>query len=66
MQRVYLGPLNEKYKSMPDINAREIFCQAPLLALCVILGIFPFYLLDWMGPSVTNLVSMLRAAGGQG
>jgi NADH:ubiquinone oxidoreductase subunit 4 (subunit M) len=62
MQRVYLGPLNEKYRTMPDITARETFCQAPLLALCVILGIFPFYLLNWMEPSVANLVAILKAS----
>ena len=66
MQRVYLGPLNKKYADMPDINFREVFCQAPLLFLCVVLGILPFYLLDWMQPSVANLVGMLKAAGGQG
>jgi NADH-quinone oxidoreductase subunit M len=63
MQRVFLGPVNEKYKDLPDINARELFCQAPLLFLCVVLGILPFYLLDWMEPSVRNLVDMLNAAG---
>jgi NADH-quinone oxidoreductase subunit M len=65
MQKVFLGPLNAKYKDLTDINAREIFCQAPLLALCVILGVFPFFLLDWMQPTVANLVSLL-GGGGQG
>jgi len=63
MQRVFLGPLNEKYKSISDISAREIFCQAPLLFLCVVLGIVPWYLLDWMEPSVRNLKNILEAAG---
>ncbi|MEM7305957.1 MAG: NADH-quinone oxidoreductase subunit M [Planctomycetota bacterium] len=59
MQRVFLGSLNEKYKDYSDINAREIFCQAPLLALCIILGIFPFYLLDYMEASIELLVKQL-------
>jgi NADH-quinone oxidoreductase subunit M len=62
MQRVFLGDLNEKYKSFPDIDQREIFCQAPLLFLCVALGIFPFFLLDWMEPSIRNLVEILSVA----
>ena len=33
--------------------------QAPLLALCVILGIAPWFLLDWMYPSVERLVQTL-------
>ena len=65
MQRVFLGNLNEKYKDYKDMNAREIFCQAPLLALCVILGIFPFYLLDYMEPSVELLVNNLKNFAGQ-
>jgi len=64
MQRVFLGTLNEKYKNYGDINAREIFCQAPLLFLCVILGILPHYLLDWMGPSVEKLVGLLKMGAG--
>jgi NADH-quinone oxidoreductase subunit M len=61
MQRVFLGDLNPKYADYDkkEITAREIFCQAPFLALCVILGIFPFYLLDWMEPSIQKLVQTL-------
>ena len=62
MQRVFLGAVNEKYREYKDMDAREVFCQAPFLALCVILGIFPFYLLDWMRPSVQNLVNVLSQA----
>ncbi|MCB1754520.1 MAG: NADH-quinone oxidoreductase subunit M, partial [Gammaproteobacteria bacterium] len=62
IQRVFLGTLNEKYKDYPDINAREIFCQAPLLFLCVALGILPFYLLDWMEGSVEHWVSSMSQA----
>jgi NADH-quinone oxidoreductase subunit M len=64
MQRVFLGTLNEKYKDLPDINFREIFCLAPLLFLCVALGIFPYFLLDWMEPSVRHLVGLLNGGAG--
>jgi len=64
MQRVFLGKLNPKYAELPEINAREVFCQAPLLFLCVVLGILPWYLLDWMQPSVQNLVTLLSAGQG--
>ncbi len=59
LQRVFLGPLNERYKDYPDINAREIFSLAPLLFLCVFLGIFPHFLLDWMNVSVMDLIQIL-------
>ncbi len=63
IQRVFLGNLNEKYKDYTDMSPREIFCQAPLLFLCVVLGIFPFFLLDWMEPSVVQMVDFLKTAG---
>jgi len=59
MQRVFLGDLNQKYKDYKDIDGRELFCQAPLLFLCVFLGIAPWFLLDWMEPSIRLLVENL-------
>ena len=59
LQRVFLGPLNEKYKDYPDINAREVFALAPLLFLFLFLGIFPFYVLDWMDTSVVELMTLI-------
>jgi NADH-quinone oxidoreductase subunit M len=62
MQRIFLGNLKEEYAGFPDIDKREIFCQAPLLFLCLALGIFPYFLLDWMEPSIRNLVEILSIA----
>jgi NADH-quinone oxidoreductase subunit M len=59
MQKVFLGNLNQKYKDYKDIDARETFCQAPLLFLCVFLGIAPWFLLDWMQPSIEKLIVTL-------
>ena len=36
---------------------------APLLVLCILLGIFPFLLLDWMDTSVVELMRMLAVGG---
>ena len=55
LQRVFLGPLNEKYKDFPDMNGREMFVMAPLAFLCVLLGVAPYLLLDWMAPSIEGL-----------
>jgi NADH-quinone oxidoreductase subunit M len=61
MQRVFLGKKNPKYEGFEEINARELVCQAPLLFLCILFGILPYLLLDWMHPSVENLLSILKA-----
>jgi len=61
IQRVFLGPLNEKYKELPEINGREVFSQAPLAVLCVVLGILPFLVLDWQGPAIENFLNLIGA-----
>ncbi len=61
IQRVFLGPLNEKYKDYQDMNFREVFCMAPLLFLCLLFGVFPHLILDVMEPSITHLVNTLIA-----
>jgi len=59
MQRVFLGKLNPKYAGYSDMSAREIFCQAPFLFLCVALGVFPFFLTDWMRASIDQWVTTM-------
>ncbi|GJM21843.1 MAG: oxidoreductase [Planctomycetota bacterium] len=55
LQRVFLGPLNEKYKSFPDVTGREIFVMAPLAFLCVLLGVAPMLLLGHMDATIEAL-----------
>ncbi|MFQ5505102.1 MAG: NuoM family protein [Planctomycetota bacterium] len=59
LQRVFLGPENERYKGYPDISGREVFCQAPFAMLCVLFGVAPFLLLDVFKPGVTGLLTFL-------
>jgi NADH-quinone oxidoreductase subunit M len=61
MQRVFLGKLNPKYAEYTDMNGREIFCQAPMLALCVLFGVAPVLLLE---PMRTSLNQLLVSLGG--
>jgi NADH-quinone oxidoreductase subunit M len=55
LQRVFLGPLNEKYKDFPDVSGREVFTLAPLAILGVLLGVAPMLLLDWIAPTIEQL-----------
>ena len=36
------------------------FSLAPLLVLCVVLGVAPFYVLDWMAVSIDDLMNLLK------
>ncbi len=60
LQRVFLGKLNPKYEDMPDMDARETFCQVPFAALTVLFGVAPFLLIDAFWPSIQALAGMLN------
>jgi len=59
LQRMFLGPLNQKWKDLPDISLREIITLAPLGIIVVILGIYPMPLLDMISVSMDNLIKIL-------
>ncbi len=55
LQRVWLGKLNEKYASIPEINGRELFTLIPLAAIIIVLGVYPTAILDLMSASLDQL-----------
>jgi NADH-quinone oxidoreductase subunit M len=55
LQRIWLGPLNEKYAEIPEINFREMFTLVPLAAIVIILGVYPQAILDLMQVSLQHL-----------
>ncbi len=60
MQRMFLGPLNEKYKDLPEISLREIITLAPLGIIVLILGIYPMPILDMISTSMQNLIEIIK------
>ncbi|MGR3492565.1 MAG: NADH-quinone oxidoreductase subunit M [Shimia sp.] len=62
-RRVVLGDLiKESLKSMQDMSRREKWIFAPLVAMTLLLGIYPALALDIIGPSVTALVEQYDGA----
>ena len=55
IQRVYLGPPNEKYLKLPEINGREMFTLVPLAAIVIFVGIYPMVVLDLLHASLDQL-----------
>ena len=54
-QRTMQGPLNEKIRvaaSFKDLKAREIAAVSPLIALILVLGIYPKPVIDIINPSI--------------
>ena len=66
IQRVFLGQIkNEEYKKFPDLSFREVFALAPLGALCVILGVWPSILIDFMDGTLTTMTDVVRDVFGK-
>lgn len=55
MQRVFFGPLNEKYKNYQDLSGRELFTLVPLVVVVIALGVYPKPLIDLTKTSVVGL-----------
>ena len=54
--------IKESLKSITDLNGREKAMFVPLVAITVLLGIYPALVLDIIGPSVTALIENYHAA----
>ena len=60
LQRMFLGKLNEKYATLPDLSWRERFTLYPLGALIVILGIYPMPALDLITKTLTSMIQVFQ------
>jgi NADH-quinone oxidoreductase subunit M len=60
-QRVFHGEPDDENATMPDLTWREGLVMAPLLALIVLLGVYPKPMLDRIEPSVSRLVTHIEA-----
>ncbi|GHF65529.1 NADH-quinone oxidoreductase subunit M [Kitasatospora xanthocidica] len=59
-QRTMTGPVKEGVRAMPDLKARELAVVAPLVALTVLLGVYPKPLTDLVNPSVNATLSQVH------
>ncbi len=62
LQRVWLGPVNEKYASMPDVTLRELVTLVPLAVIVIVLGVYPHAVLDLTNTSLIALNNTVLAA----
>ena len=60
IEKVFLGPFNEKWAGLKDINFREMVAIVPLVVLTIIIGVWPKVCLDLIDPTITYMVGMLR------
>ncbi len=51
-QRTMTGPVRDEVANMPDLKPRELWAVAPLIALIVVLGVYPKPVLVIINPAV--------------
>ena len=62
-QRVIFGPVTRpENASLQDLNAREIAVLVPVLALCLVMGLYPAPFFRRMEPSISKMLTRLRAS----
>jgi NADH-quinone oxidoreductase subunit M len=56
IKKVLHGPLNERWKGhMTEINIREVIVMVPLMALILVIGVWPAWILEVINKAVTML-----------
>ena len=60
-QRVFTGPLNEKYNTLKDISNRELVCIVPIAFFIFLFGIYPAPLINMIKYSVDNIITIFQA-----
>ena len=60
-QRTMTGPVRDGISGMPDLRARELWAVGPLIALIVVLGVYPKPVLDVINPAVHQTLVQLHS-----
>jgi NADH-quinone oxidoreductase subunit M len=60
-QRTMTGPVRPGLETMPDLKARELWAVGPLIALIVVLGVFPQPILKIINPAVHQTLAQVHS-----
>ena len=60
LERVFFGPVNERWRTLPDLSTGERMALFPALALMFVLGFYPQMIVGVVNSTVVQLVSQLR------
>lgn len=60
IQRVFAGPLNEKWAKLPDLTLRERVLVGVPIALMFVLGLYPRLVLDVINSTAVHMVEQLK------
>lgn len=57
LQKIFLGPLPERWRGWPDLSPTETAILGALLVAVVVIGVFPFWLLDVIDAAASAFVT---------
>lgn len=60
IQKVFAGPVPERWASFPDLHSSERLALAPVLGLMLVLGLVPQLIVSTVNPTVQNLLAHWR------
>ena len=60
LQRVFSGPLNQTWATLPDLTTAERLTLAPAIALMFVLGLYPQLILGFVNSTVMQMVQQLK------
>jgi NADH-quinone oxidoreductase subunit M len=60
IQKVFTGPVPERWAGFPDLHASERLALAPVIGLMLLLGLVPQLIVDTINPTVQNLLAHWR------
>jgi NADH-quinone oxidoreductase subunit M len=60
IQKVFTGPVPERWASFPDLHHSERMALAPVIALMLLIGLLPQLIADSINPTVVNLLAHWR------
>lgn len=60
LQKVFSGPVNARWESMPDLTTAERWALAPAIALMFVLGFYPQLITGMVHTTVAQWIGMVR------
>jgi NADH-quinone oxidoreductase subunit M len=60
IQKVFTGPVPERWAAFPDLHASERLALAPVIGIMLLLGLVPQLIVDSINPTVLNLLAHWR------
>ncbi len=59
IQGMFLGPLNEKWANLPDMERYEVLCMVPLIFFMALFGLYPVPIINIMNNTVHSMLHTL-------